>query len=286
MNHGWKLYQQAKAEESWFYQVLTVDDTNAIDQATLEEEKRQMPEDLFYQEYYCKFIEGAGRVFRNIDNCIYDDKYEPEQDHRFQINHHRTYRLGVDLAKHQDFTVVTAIDLTTFKCFVAERFNQLDYPLQKARIAAQHFRFNKAEITIDSTGVGEPIYDDLNVQGIPIRPYHFTEVSRRDLLVNLQLLMEQEIIKIPNDPVLLDELRSFQYEISTTSVTGVPKVRMLVPEGLHDDMVMSLALAVWELPNRPIPQKHETNKVVIKEFDYYKRMEQAKPFTGSRYLRR
>lgn len=276
MNHGWKLLQQAKAEDSWFYQVLTVDDTGIIPENELAEEKRGMPEDLFYQEYYCKFIEGAGRVFRNIENCIYDDKYEPEPNQKFQIDHHRTYRLGVDLAKLSDYTVVTAIDLTTFKTFISERFNQIDYPLQKARIAAQYYRFNKAAITIDSTGVGEPIYDDLSAQGLVITPYKFTEASRRDLLTNLQLLLEQEIIKIPNDPILLDELRSFQYELSDSG-----RVKMVVPEGLHDDMVMSLALAVWDLPSRPIPQKTESKKVVIKEFDFYKRQE--KSFGTNRY---
>lgn len=279
MNHGWKLLQQAKREESWFYQVLTVDDTDAIDAETLAEEKRQMPEDLFYQEYYCRFIEGAGRVFRNIDNCIYDDKYEPSPDQQFRIDHHRTYRLGIDLAKLADFTVITAVDLTTFKCLVAERFNQIDYPLQKSRIQTQYYKFNKSAITIDSTGVGEPIYDDLAAAGLAVTPFKFTEQTRRDLLTNLQLLLEQEIIKIPNDPLLLDELRSFQYELSDKG-----KVKMVVPDGLHDDMVMSLALAVWDLPSKPIPQRTETQKVIVKEFDYFKNQQQS--YGTNRYRRR
>jgi len=282
MNHGWKLLQQAKADEEWFYQVLTADDTNVLSREDLAAEQRQMPEDLFYQEYYCKFIEGAGRVFRNIDNCIYDDRYEPEISKRFAIEPIRSYRLGVDLAKHQDFTVVTAIDLTTFKAFIAERFNQLDYSLQKARIKAQHYRFSKAEITIDSTGVGEPIYDDLNDAQIPIRAFKFTETSRRDLLTNLQLLLEQEIIKIPNDPLLIDELRSFQYELADSG-----RVKMVVPDGLHDDMVMSLALACWDLPQKPIANKTaRADKLVIKQFDHYSKGQGSKYFSGSQYLRR
>lgn len=284
MNHGWKILQQAKAEESWFYQVLTVDDTQALTPETIAAEQRQMPEDLFYQEYYCRFLEGAGRVFRNIDACIYDDRYEENVDQRFQIDHHRTYRLGIDLAKLNDFTVVTAVDLTTFKCFVAERFNKIDYPLQKAKIQAQHFRFNKAPITMDSTGVGEPIYDDLNAMGLSPTGYHFTEQSRKDLLTNLQILLEQEIIKIPNDPILIDELRSFQYELTDSG-----KVKMAVPDSLHDDMVMSLALAVWDLPKRPLPQRTESKRVVVKEFDFYKKVTADKGITrwaGSRYINR
>jgi len=281
MNHGWKLYQQAKAEESWFYQLLTVDDTNAIDKATLEEEKRQMPEDLYYQEYYCKFIEDAGRFFRNIDFCIYDDHFEPEPSQRFAIDKGRTFRVGVDLAKYRDFTVLTPIDLTTFKVGPQESFNLIDYNVQKARIEAFHHKYNGAEITIDSTGVGEPIYDDLSERIKGVNAFHFTESSRKDLLTNLQVLIEQGIIKIPNDPVLIDELRSFQYELSDTG-----KVKVVVPEGLHDDRVFSLALAVWDLPSKPIPSKTFSEKMVVKNFDYYKKAGASKYFSGSKYLRR
>ncbi len=281
MNHGWKILQQAKAEDDWFYQVLTVDDTDALTKETLESEKRQMPSDLFYQEYYCRFLEGAGRFFRNLDNCIYDDQFEPEQQHRFIVEQARTYRIGVDLAKYRDFTVLTPIDLTTFKVGPQEAFNLIDYNVQKAKIEAFHYKYNKAGICIDSTGVGEPVYDDLSSKLPGVNAFHFTEESRKNLLNNLQLLLEQGIIKIPNDQVLIDELRSFQYELTDTG-----KVKVVVPEGLHDDRVMSLALAVWDLPNKPIPQKNLANKVIVKNFDYHQKKEGAKYFTGSQYLRR
>jgi len=71
--------QQAQANKDWFAEVLTVEDTGAISLEALAEEKQQMPEDLFYQEYYCRFIEGAGQFFRNIDRCVYDDKLSQTQ---------------------------------------------------------------------------------------------------------------------------------------------------------------------------------------------------------------
>lgn len=280
MNHGWKILQQAQAEPNWFSQVLTVDDTHAISAEVLEEERRQMPEDLFHQEYYCQFLEGAGQFFKNIEACIYNDKFVPE-DQRFKVTQGKIFRLGVDLGKHQDFTVITPIDLTTFKVGLYERFNQMDYPLQKARIEGQYFKYNRAEIRIDSTGLGEPIYDDLVDRKLNVTPYQFTENSRRNLLVNLQLLLEQELIKIPNDPILLDELRSFQYELGEQG-----RVKIVVPEGLHDDCVMSLALAVWDLPIKPIPQRASEVRKVLKEFDYFKKQEKNKYFTGSSYLRK
>ena len=280
MNHGWKILQQAQAEPGWFAEILTVEDTKVLSPEVLDEERRQMPEDLYNQEYMCAFLEGAGQFFRNIDRCIYDDRYADE-DQKFQIRDGKIFRLGVDLGKHEDFTVITPIDLNTFKVGQQERFNQIDYPLQKSKIEAQYFKYNKAEMRLDSTGVGEPIYDDLIERRLKVTPFTFTETSRRNLLVNLQLLLEQETVKIPNDPILLDELRSFQYELGENG-----KVKIVVPEGLHDDTVMSLALACWDLPVKPIPEKRAAERTVIKEFDYYKKQQKDKYFTGSSYLRK
>jgi hypothetical protein len=237
MNHGWKLLQQGK-EDGWFVQVSPVEETQAIPSEVLESERKQMPQDLYEQEYQCKFVEGAGAFFRGVDRNVWSGDLVPAPGH--------SYRLGVDLAKHQDWTVLTPFSLNTFQAGKQEKFQQLDYTLQKARIEATCRRYNLAFIRQDSTGVGEPIYDDLNNQGLPIEGYKFTEKSRTDLLNNLRILLEQDKIKIPNDPELLDQLRSFQY-----TLTEQGRTKIVVPEGIHDDMVFSLALAVWDIP--PIP---------------------------------
>lgn len=72
-------------------------------------------------------------------------------------------------------------------------------------------------------------------------------VKRMDLLNNLAMLLEQDKIQIPNDQGLIDELESFQYSLSPTG-----KIKVSAPEGMHDDRVMSLALAVWGATN-PVP---------------------------------
>lgn len=241
MNHAWKLIQQAKETKDWFVQLLTVEDTQAISKEVLEAEKREMPQDLFEQEYYVKFIEGAGAFFRRIDNnkAVVDPKPDPQ----------RRYKMGVDLAKYQDYTVITIIDLMNFNVILQERFNQIDYNLQKAKIEAIYFKYFKPLVYIDSTGVGEPVYDDLVKTGMNIQPYKFTEQSRKDLLVNLQLRLEQGTIKIPDDDILTSELKSFQY-----TITEGGKVKIQVPDGVHDDCVFSLALACWELPQNPLPK--------------------------------
>jgi hypothetical protein len=130
----------------------------------------------------------------------------------------------------------------------------MDYNLQKARIENAYLRYNRGRIVIDSTGVGEPVFDDLNSRGMNITPFRFNKTSRTDLLKNLQILFEQDKIKIPDDEVLIDELISMTYELNENGGT-----KICVPDGKHDDRIMSLALAVWDIPLTPIRQNIYTN---------------------------
>jgi len=242
MNHAWNLLQYANGNDKWFTQTLTIDDTKVMSKEQFEEEKTQYPADFVEQEYYCKFIEGAGQFFRRIDNNIHRDDLvdKPDYTHR--------YKMGVDLGKYQDYTVITLIDLMNMRVLKQDRFNQIDWNLQKSRIEVAYLKYFKPEITMDSTGLGDPIYDDLSKKGLNIVSYKFTEASRMDLLNNLLLLLEQDKIKIPDDPILKAELQSFRY-----SMTDTRKIKVGVPDGLHDDCVFSLALACYNLPNKPLP---------------------------------
>lgn len=242
-NHAWELLQKAQQNDKWFTEILTVDDTQVLQGEALEEEKRNNPQDFFEQEYYCRFIDGAGQFFKRFrENSIEEET---------EINPIHKYQMGVDLAKYQDYTVITVIDLNTFHVHKQERFNQIDWNLQKAKIEAMYLRYNKPLIYLDSTGVGDPIYEDLFKRGIRVEGYKFTEQSRKDLLTNLQIKLEQDKIKIPESEILRNELSSFRYELTESG-----RIKIVVPEGLHDDTVFSLALACYNLPDNPLPMPY------------------------------
>lgn len=236
-NHSWKLTEMARDNPSeWYVCIKGIKDTNVFTEDELKEIRANTPQAVFEQEYECAFLEGASQFFKRVRQCLYPkETFLPEKGE---------FQLGVDLAKYNDWTVLTPFNLNHFIVYPQERFNQVDYNLQKARIEAVARRFSDALIWIDATGLGDPITDDLRARGLNIgnegNGYKFTEVSRMNLLNNLAILLEQGKIKIPDDEGLVAELESFQYLLGDGG-----KVRVKAPENMHDDRVMSLALAVW-----------------------------------------
>ncbi len=180
-------------------------------------------------------------MFRGVKDII-DDKALSD------VQKEHTYVIGVDLGKHQDFTVITVIDLYNNKVVHIDRFNELDWNMQKARITATAKRYNNARIILDSTGVGDPISDDLKRAGYVVDDFRYTNKSKQQLIEKLSIFIEQKMLNIPNNEMLLDELSAFGY-----SITDSGNMTYSAPEGAHDDMVNSLGLAVWGLAGEARP---------------------------------
>jgi len=239
-NHAHELLLNGEKNPKWHVEVLPVSKTHAVPEEDLLEQKMNMSKALYMQEYECDFTENASAVFKDVDLHTYKQEEWVHDDMAM-------YQLGVDLAKFNDYTVLTPFNLTTFKVGPQDSFNKIDYSLQKAKIEAAYYKYNKPLVVMDSTGVGNPVVDDLVNKGINVSPFTFTYNSRNELLINLQILLEQDKIKIPDDPELLEELKSAFFD-----VTAQGRTKIVVPDDKHDDRMMSLALAVWQIPIRPL----------------------------------
>lgn len=237
-NHAWKLLNLARDSKDWFVQQLGVKDTDIFSEEALQEIRRTTPQALYQQEYEISFVDNAGQYFRRIRDNVYEPKDETTKG---------DFQIGVDLAKYQDWTVITPFNLNNFKVYPQDRFNQIDWNLQRARVQVAYMKFTDGEkaVCIDATGVGDPVVEDLKkVINIPEVPFNyafkFTSQSRPEALKHLAILLEQDKIKIPNDEGLITELEAFRYELVES---GTLKIK--VPDGMTDDRVMSLALAVY-----------------------------------------
>jgi hypothetical protein len=256
-NHSWKILMMAKENPLWFWSVKGVKDTAVFSEEELKEIRKNTPESLYKQEYEVEFLEGAGQFFRRIRQNAYP--LDPSMVSR--LTEEGDFQVGADFAKYQDWTVLTPFNLNHFIAYPQDRFNQVDWNLQKARTEALCRRYNDALLWPDATGVGDPIVEDLKAAGIEIggengEGFKFTEVSRMNLLNNLAILLEQDKIKIPADEGLITELESFRYELNERG-----KIKVTVPSNMTDDRVMSLALSVWGVVEPIRPDYTMINKV-------------------------
>ena len=71
-NHGWRTLQEARANpEVWFNQILTADDTHAIDAEALRVEEKSMAPELYRQEFFCSFDAPlAGSYYGDLMTAI------------------------------------------------------------------------------------------------------------------------------------------------------------------------------------------------------------------------
>ncbi len=256
---GWALLISTPKGKGWFYEMWRRGrgadpdyqswnrpswTSPHLDAAQIEEERSRLPDRVFRQEYGAEFIEGSGQVFRNARTCATGSWKDPSAG--------EIYYAGLDLARVQDFTVLVVVNNHCEVVFV-DRFNRLDWSFQVSRVKAVTDRYRGARVLVDSTGVGEPVFESLRHAGVRVRPYTFTQKSKAALINNLALMLEQELLTLPRPelcPDLIEELESFEY-----SVTDQGNVRTSAPSGVHDDCVIALALAAWLVsPTRPVPR--------------------------------
>jgi len=250
---GWGVFIGTPSGRNWFYDMFTrgvegQDGFKSFKYSSLEspyfprgewdEAKRQLPEDVFRQEYLAEFLEDSAGVFRGVDGCLIPEtgnsKLETDGKGR------RTVVVGCDIAKHTDWTVLIAADAKTGRCLEMERFNQLDWPLQRDRIAGFVKRW-QGRLVMDATGVGDPIFDDLRRVLPQVEGFKITAQSKRELVQGLMVAVEQRRVSWPAGwAVLTAEMKRYEYQVGPTG-----QVSYDAPSGYHDDCVMALSLAVY-----------------------------------------
>lgn len=222
----------------------------------IERARKSLPEDVFKQEYLAQFLDTGAGVFRGFYDLIGETYDEPWGSHR--------YVMGADLAKVNDFTVLTVIDKQTHNVVYWERFNGLDWSLVIKKIANIANKYNKAKLIIDSTGVGNPVTEAIKreAEGLLVEEFKFHTKSKKDLIDKLSIFIENRAIRIPDEPDLLDELDCYACEMTEGGT-----LKYGAPKGKHDDAVTSLALAVWGL-NSPdaLEAADDLYKINIKNF--------------------
>ena len=162
------------------------------------------------------------------------------------------YLISVDWGKLADWTVLSVWDATLRHLVHLERFQQIDYTLQLARLQALCTRFKPSALAPERNSMGEPLIEQLaRAPWCPpvILPFTTTNASKALAVETFALALEQGDVKILDDPVLTAELHAFE---GVRLPSGL--IRYGAPEGMHDDCVMSAIIGYWSIvggTNRP-----------------------------------
>lgn len=218
-NFFYSLYLK-NGEPDWEGFKFTTYDNPHIDKTEIDDARIQIPQVVFEQEYMANPSENAANPFGSafIKQCT------------FELSHEPPIAFGVDLAKSVDFTAIIGLDKNGSVCHF-ERF-QKDWRQTKQVINS----LPKVPILMDSTGVGDPIFEDLQRDGVNVQGYKFSSTSKQQLMEGLASAIHQRKITFPEGHIT-QELEIFEYQYTSFGV------KYSAPPGFHDDCVMALGLA-------------------------------------------
>lgn len=237
-NWFWREYEACDGQYQARWRAPSSANPNPRIQEAYARAKTRVPERIFRQEWDAEFVEDGGEVFRYIAQAATSlPQLLPIPGHR--------YVAGLDWGKTIDFTVLTILDTETRQMVAMERMNSIDYALQLRRIQATCERFGVALLCAEANAMGEPLIEQAIRQGLPVSRFVTTNASKAAIIESLAMAFEQAQLAVLNDSILLGELEAFTSVLLPSGLT-----RYSAPGGLHDDCVISLALA-WSLVMTP-----------------------------------
>ena len=195
-----------------------------------------MSKNKYTTEILGEFLANDGLLFTNISACIGD-----------AVPTEKTAYIGIDFATGSDgdYTVLTAIngkgqvfkqvavnDLTPTK--------QVDWLVDKINEIKKGYTIRT--ILAEKNSIGAVYIDymrkSLLKTNLTVQEFITTNDSKRRIIEQLQTAFEQAAITIPNDTVLINELKRFQATVNPTT-----KVVRYEGKNSNDDRVLSLAFA-------------------------------------------
>ena len=198
--------------------------------------KSVMSKNKYTTEILGEFLENDGLLFTNLNACIGE-----------AVPTEKTAYIGIDFATGSDgdYTVLTAINgkAQVFKQVAVNDLTptkQVDWLVDNINEIKKGYTIRT--ILAEKNSIGAVYIDymrkSLLKSNLTVQEFITTNDSKRRIIEQLQTAFEQAAITIPNDPVLINELKRFQATVNPTT-----KVVRYEGKNAHDDRTMSLAFA-------------------------------------------
>lgn len=234
-NAFWQMYQWGldTAVFDWVCWTMPTSANPFIPDAEIEAMRATMPEMVYRQEILAEFLDDAGGVFRRVMEAA------TAKEQATAVAGHQ-YVIGVDWAQQHDFTVLAVVDVTVGELVYLDRFNKIDYNVQRGRLLALCERFKPSQVIAETNSIGLPNIQALQREGLPLQGFTTTNATKAAAIDALALAFERGDIGILNDPILIGELQAYEMKKTATGLRSFS-----APDGMHDDTVIALALA-WQ----------------------------------------
>ena len=236
-NWGYVLARRAEAgEPHMHYARITwreVVKAGLIPVEEIEDARRMLPAAVFQELFEATASDDDTNPFglSNIRACV-----EALKAKHGGLSPRKTVVSGFDLAKSQNWTVGVGFD----DAMMMSRFQRYQKAWGETTDDILRTCPEDEWVLLDSTGVGDPIVEELQRRrlGGRIEGFKFTATSKQQLMEGLRLAFHQKSLGLFDDPAVISELEAMEYEYTRTGI------KYQVPTGLDDDCVMALALAV------------------------------------------
>ncbi len=247
-NWFFKMARRAEAgEPNMEYHKMTAQDAvegGVLDADEIEDARRNLPKMVFKELYDAEAADDGGNPFgiSHIQNQI------------CPVSKKKPVAWGWDLAKSHDYTVGIGLDKDNRVC----RFYRFQKPWLETIREIQH-QTKKVPALVDSTGVGDAVLEGLQNSAGAVRPtkspqqelkwasnfegFVFSSPSKQQIMEELAVEIQSANVWFP-EGTIVDELEAYEYEYTRTGV------RYSAPEGMYDDCVCALALAVRKAGHR------------------------------------
>ena len=234
-----RIIGNVKGRKNWFYRMsrkaqtgmaghayykITAHDAveaGVLDSEEIKSARQDLPEDVFKELYLAEPTDDGGNPFgiNWIEECVVS-----------KLSTLPPVCFGWDLAKSQDWTVGIGLDKNGRMC----RYLRFQKPWRETkRIIIKET--GDVPALLDSTGVGDPVLEDVQAECPQAEGYIFSSRSKQILMEGLANAIQSEEIAFTEDAKY--ELELYEYVYTRGGV------RYDCPTGYHDDIVCSLALA-------------------------------------------
>jgi phage FluMu gp28-like protein len=256
--------KKTKADSSYMSWRFPTSANPHLPPSEVEEMRKELPLLTYQQEVLAEFIASAGSVFRFNTGIIVE-----------QVKPNGRVVVGVDLAKSNDFTVFSAGNGDDLLPCGYDRFTEVAWKVQRERLKQFVKQLKKEGAThvtlvMDSTGVGDPIVEEMEADGFDVIGINFTK-TKQHMVTQLSKDLEDGQVRLFEGEEI-DEFENYSYKI-----TDAGRWTYSAPEGQHDDCVSAKMLQHWGIVQEgapdvtsisaedPVPEEDEEDD----ELDFY-----------------